>query len=169
MSELMKDPMSFYSIAFVIFLLLAFRYGRAPLLAWIDGEILKIREELGQAQKLRVEAEATLAEYSVKQALALAEAEAIVRNAVDEAVRLKAQAETDLTDALARHEEQALERVRLAEIEAISDVRTAAIELAIHMARTALSSNLDEATTVRLADQAIADLPKDTATKAKAA
>jgi F-type H+-transporting ATPase subunit b len=169
MNALMQDPMTFYSIAFVIFMGLAYRYGRKPFLTWIDAEILKIRDELDQARKLRAEAEATLAEYKAKQTAALAEAEAIVKHAKDEAVRMKSDAESDLKNALARHEQQAMERIRIAETEAMAEVRAAAIDLAMSMARKTLASELDATTATKLTDQAIADMPKAESAKAKAA
>ncbi|HEU0117137.1 MAG TPA: hypothetical protein VFR09_00765 [Alphaproteobacteria bacterium] len=169
MKEMLNDPMFMYSIAFVIFLALAIKYGRKPLLGWLDTEILKVREELDKARQLRAEAEETLAEYKQKQAAALAEAEAIVASAKDDAARLKTQAETDLKNALARHEQQALERIRIAESEAMEEVRSATVDLAISMAAKTLAGQLDDAAAAKLVDQAIADMPKLAASKAKAA
>ena len=159
MADLMHDPMFFYTIAFVIFFVLAFKYGRKPLLGWVDGEILKIRDELEQAQKLRVEAESVLQTYKKKQAEALAEADAIIKHAEAEAVRMKAQAEVDLKASLARHEQQAAERIRIAESEATAAVRAAAVDSAIIAAKKALTSQIDGAAAGKLMDQAIADMP----------
>jgi F-type H+-transporting ATPase subunit b len=169
MSGLFQDPMFFYSIAFVIFLALAWRYGRKPMLGWLDSEILKIRNELEQARKLRAEAEAMLAQYKAKQAEAMKDAEAIVRHASEEAARLRAQAAADLKDALAKHEQQAATRIRLAEAEAIADVRTAVVDLAMKLARETLAAKLDDATAAKLTEQAIAEIPKLAKTKTKAA
>jgi F-type H+-transporting ATPase subunit b len=168
MSELLKDPMFFYGIAFVIFIGLAYRFGRVGALSWIDGEIQKVRSQLDEAQNLRAEAEATLAQYKAKQATALAEAEALVCSAKDEASRLKAQAEADLKSSLARHEQQAIQRIRMAEASALADVRQRAIDLAMDVAQKTLQSKLHGEAASRLVDQAIADLPA-AATKAKAA
>ena len=168
MSELLNDPMFLYSIAFVIFMGLAYRYGRHGLLSWIDGEIQKVRSQLDDAAKLRKEAEETLAEYKKQQADALAEAATLVQNAKDEAVRLKAQAEADLKASLARQEQQAAERIRLAEVTALAEVRQRAIDLAIAEARGTLTTQLQGDAAAKLIDQAIADLPTATA-KAEAA
>lgn len=168
MSELLKDPMFFYSIAFVTFLGLAFRFGRAGFIAWIDGEIAKVRSQLTEAEKLRSEAEATLAEYKEQQAAAMSEAEALVRNAQEEAVRLKAQAEAELKASLARHEQQAIERIRMAEIAALADVRQRGIDLAMKIARQTLETKMQGEAGSKLVDQAIADLPA-AASKAEAA
>lgn len=169
MSGLFKDPMFFYGIAFVIFLGLAFRFGRKPALGWVDAEIIKIRDELEQARKLRADAEAMLADYKTKQKTALAQAEAIVAGAKDDAARLKEQAEKDLIASLARHEQQALDRIRVAEAEASAEVRAAAIDLAMEMARKTLTSQIDETASAKLIDQAIADMPTVSKAKAEAA
>lgn len=169
MNEMLKDPMFFYGIAFVVFLALVYRFGRVGIVAWIDGEILKVRAQLDEAQKLRADAEATLAEYKENQAKAMAEAEELVRNAKDEAARLKTQAEIDLKASLARHEQQAAERIRLAEAAAIAEVRQRAVDLAMDIARQSLGSKLQGETGAKLIDQAIADLPVSAPTKAKAA
>lgn len=169
MSALFNDPMFFYAIAFAIFIGLAVRFGRKPALNLIDSEIIKIRDELEQARKLRADAEAMLTEYKAKQKTAMAEAEAIVAGAKDEAARLKEKAEAELKSALVRHEQQALERIRVAEAEAASEVRTAAINIAMEIANKTLATNLDDAASAKLIDQAIADISKSSqAAKSKA-
>jgi F-type H+-transporting ATPase subunit b len=167
MNEILKDPMFFYAIAFVLFLGLAFRYGRSGFLGWIDGEIAKVRHQLDEAEKLRLEAEATLADYKAKQAAAMADADDLIRNAKDEAARLKAQAEADLKASLARHEQQALDRIRQAEANALADVRQRGIDLAMKVAQQTLEARLQGEAGAKLVDKAIADLPATT--KAKAA
>ena len=168
MSEYLKDPMYLYALAFAIFVGLAFIYGRGAFVAWIDGEIQKVRAQLDEAKKLRADAESTLVEYKQQQAEALKEADELIRNAKDEAVRLKAQAEADLKASLARQEQQALERIRMAEAAAMAEVRQRGIDLAMASARETLSSKLQGDAGAKLIDQAIADLPT-AATKAQAA
>lgn len=169
MNELLKDPVFFYGIAFVLFLALAYKKGKKPLLALLDGEIQKIRGELEQARALRAEAEATLLEYRSKQTEALNQANAILEHAKKEANQMKAQAEVDLKDALERHEQQALDRIRMVEADALASVRKSLVDMAMDTARNTLLAQMDEATAARLIDQAIHDIPKNSANKAKAA
>ncbi len=169
MSELFNDPMFMYAIAFVIFIGLAYRFARKPMLGVIDAEIIKIRDELEQARKLRADAESMMADYKVRQKEAFAQAEAIISSAKEEAERLKVNAEAELKNSLARHEQQATDRIRVAEAEALTEVRTAAIDMAMEMARKTLTSQMDETAAGKLIDQAIADLPKKAASKAEAA
>lgn len=169
MSDLTQDPMFFYAIAFIIFLALAYKFGRKPTLNWLDGEIAKIRIELDQARQLRAEAESTLADCKAKQAKAEAEAKTILAMAQEQVELMRKRAETDMAAFLARHEQLASERIRMAEAEAMADVRAAAVDLAMSMARKTLSENMPEAEAAKLISQAIADIPALKGTKAKAA
>lgn len=166
---MLHDPMFWYTVAFVIFIALAFKYGRKPMLGWLDSEILKIRDELARAAALRREAEATLADYKKKYDTAVSEAESILTHAREEAARLKTQAEADLKAALARHEQQAADRLRLAEAEALAQVRGAAVDQAMALARAELAKQLEGAKGAALTDRAIAEVSKSGGAKAKAA
>jgi F-type H+-transporting ATPase subunit b len=166
-NPLLQDPMLWYAVAFGVFAVLAWIYVRKPLLGALDGAIAKIQDNVDHARQLRAEAEATLAEYKKKSAEAMAEAQEIISYAREEAVEVKEQAEANLKDALARHEQQATERIRLAEAEAVAAVRSAAVDMAMDLARKALAS--ESGKSGALTDQAIAELPKLAAAKAKAA
>jgi F-type H+-transporting ATPase subunit b len=167
--KLSQDPMFYYTISFAVFVVLAYIYGRKPMLAWLDGEIQKVRDRLKEAEKMRAEAEAELAQYQKRQAEALAHAEALIRHAKEEADRLKAKAEADLKSAMARQEQMATERIRLAEAAAIEAVRQKAIDVAVDAARKSLRASLQGDAATKLVDQAIADMPQTGDAKAKAA
>ena len=169
MKDILQDPMGIYAIAFIIFLALAYKFGAKPTLAWIDGEIAKIRSELDAARQLRAEAETALADCKKKQAVAEVEAKAIVETAKQQVEAMRMQAEKDLMTALTRHEQLAAERIHMAEAQAVADVRSAAIDLAMSLARKTLSETLTNTDASKLIDQAIADIPPLKADKAKAA
>lgn len=169
MNDMLQDPMFLYAVCFFVFLALVWVYGRKPIVAYLDAEILKIRKELDEAQRLRAEAEALLADAKAKQSVALAEAETIVTHAKREAVRIQKQAEAELETVLAKHEQQAVEHIRIEEARALDEVRAAAVELAIDLASKALGAGIDETAASKLADQAIADVSLLSRGKAKAA
>ncbi len=168
-SEIFKDPMFFYGIAFAIFLVIALRYGRKPFVGWVDGEIQKISDELDHAEQLRKEAEATLADCKARQAAAHTEAEEIVAHAKLEAQRLREQTAAELDAAMKRHEQLAVEHIRLAQTHAQEEVRLAVVDMALQMARQAIAHNLTEADTHQIADEAILELARLGSGKAKAA
>jgi len=169
MKSLMQDPMFLYGVAFVIFLALAFVFGRKPALKWIDGEIAQIRSELDTARLLRADAEASLAECKEKQRQAELDAKSIISNARQQVEVMRKQAEIDLAASLTRHQQIAAERIRMAEAEAISDVRKAAIDAALTLARQTLKDTMGEKDASRLIDQAIAEIPSLKKAKPKAA
>ncbi|MFN7635030.1 MAG: F0F1 ATP synthase subunit B, partial [Acetobacteraceae bacterium] len=84
------------AIAFVIFVVLAFRPASKALTAALDGRADRIRKELEEATRLREEAERTLADYQRRQRDALQEAEAIIAQARAEAERMRARATAEL-------------------------------------------------------------------------
>ena len=169
MMAFLQEPMVVYAISFVIFGILAFRYGRKALLAWVDGEIAKIRTELDAARALRAEAEIALKACKRKQASAEAEAGQIVTAARIRVEAMRKKAEDDLAASLKRREVLAEERIHRAETEAVAAVRLATIDLAVSLVRKNLTENMSEDVASRLVDQAIADMPALGAAKAQAA
>jgi len=167
--KFLQDPIFFYAVAYAGFLIVAWFFVRKPALDWVDGEVDKIRDELEQAHRLRAEAEAALAESKAKKTATIVEAEAILAHAKEESVRLHAEAAEELKFLLARHEQHALERIRHMEEDAVARIRAATVDMAMDLVRKTLAERLDEATASRLADQAIADMPKLTPAKARAA
>lgn len=158
MSALLKDPMFFYSIAFALFFVVVYWKLRKPLLSWIDGEIFKIRHELDEAKKLRAEAEAVLADTRAKQHAAMAQSEEIVRLAKLDTEHMKQKASDELREILARQERMAAERIRQAEHEAESEIRAAAIRLAVNIARETLAQRADGEMGRKLVEQSIAEI-----------
>jgi|GEM_PF-499929 len=165
----LENPVVWYAAAVFLFVVLMFRVARKPLAGWLDGEIVRIRFELDEAKKLRAEAAATLEEYRRKQKEALQEAEGIIAHAKEEAGRMRAAAEADLKASLVRYEQKAEARIRLAETEALADVRAAVIDEAVAAAQKALATKLDASAAEKLADQAIAEVPSLTGSGPRAA
>ncbi|MER2519126.1 MAG: hypothetical protein ABTQ34_00360 [Bdellovibrionales bacterium] len=158
MSALLKDPMFFYSIAFVLFFVVMYVKVRKPALGWIDGEILKIRQELDEAKRLRTEAEVALIATRDKQQAAMARSEEIVRQAKEDAEHMKQKATDELSEILARQERLAVERIKLAEHEAEAEIRAVAVDLALTIAREALARNISGALSAQLVDHAISEV-----------
>jgi F-type H+-transporting ATPase subunit b len=107
-------------------------YMKVPgmLVAALDRRADKIRSELEEARKLREEAEALLAEYRRKTGNADAEAEAIVTQARREAEALSEEAKTRIEDYVARRTRAVEQRIAQAETQAVSEVRSRAIDVA---------------------------------------
>jgi F-type H+-transporting ATPase subunit b len=97
------------ALATVIFAIFAFRPASKAVTAMLDDRAEKIRQELEEAQRLREDAQATLASYQRRQRDALKEAEEIIAHAREEAERLRLHSTADLEAAMKRREAQALD------------------------------------------------------------
>ena len=164
----LENPYLWSGISLFILLVIGVKYGRGPILGWLDGEIVKIRMELEQAKALREEAENLLAGYKRKEQEALQEAAAMVAQAEREAEQMRAAAARELQESLARHAQQAAERISRAEAEAVAEVRRAVIDLASEASVQILRQQMTEAQAAAYLDRVIADLPGQLAKKAVA-
>ena len=157
--ELLEDTTFWYGVSFFVFAWIIVHFGGKPILDILDAEIAKVRAQLEDAKRMHAEAESQLAEYRNKHQTASQEAAAIVSAAKDEASRMRAQAEVDLRNTLALQEQKAMDRIRIAEENAMSDVRTVMIDQAMKAVRENLSQKMDFSTATRLVDLAISEIP----------
>ena len=167
--SLIADALVWYTLSLLIFFGLFYWKGRRPVLDWVDGEIAKVRVEFEQAKKLRAEADAALVSVRAQQQAITKEADSIIAHAQEQAAQMQNGAMEALRHSLQRREQQALDRIALAETEALAAVRRAVIDKAVAAAKATLATQLDAALIERLANQAIADVPQLAAVKAKAA
>jgi len=126
------DATFWVGAAFLLFVAILF-YFKVPgmMTKALDERAEKIGAELEQARQLREEAQALLANYERKQRDALKEAEEIIAHAREEALREAAIAAKKLDETIVRRQQAALEKIALAESQAETEIRDAAIEIAI--------------------------------------
>ena len=146
------------AVAFVIFVVLVLWKGMAKITVGLDKRADQIRAQLDEAQKLREEAQATLAGYQRQQRDALAEAEEIISHAKEEAERMKVDAAATLATTLKRREEQAVDRISQAEAKALQDVRNQAVDLAIAATGTLIGESMTSDVQGRLIGDATGEL-----------
>jgi F-type H+-transporting ATPase subunit b len=158
-AELFHDPELAVAIAFVLAMVLVGKRAWVTVIGMLDARTLKIKTELEQAQKLRDEAQRTLAHFQRKQRDALQEASAIVKHAKEEAERYAEKARRDLEAAIERRERLGTEKIALAEAKALAEVRNTAVDVAIGAARRVIADSLGGAQGSALVDQAIGELP----------
>jgi F-type H+-transporting ATPase subunit b len=160
MMELFNDSHFWVAVAFVLFVVLTAKPIGKAIAKALDARADRIRAQLEEAEKLRAEAEALLAENRRKQQDALREAQAIVANATNEAGRIHRETLAHLEDSLARREKMALDKIAQAEAEALAEVRREAVDVAIAAAARLLSETVDERRNEALVDTAIAEIDK---------
>jgi F-type H+-transporting ATPase subunit b len=157
---MLHDPEFWVLVAFVIVIVGGFIKVGPSIAKALDDRAGRIKAELDEAQRLREDAQRTLAEYQRKQRDALNEAASIIAHAKSEAERIGRQAAQDLEAALERRAHQAEEKVAQEEAKALADVRNTAVDIAIAAARQIIAEQLDGKAGGALIDQAIAALPQ---------
>ena len=130
--EFFRHAESWVLVSFILFVALLV-YLKVPALVakMLDERADKISKELGEAKRLRQEAEALLSEYKKKRQDAEVEARDIIAAAKTEAEAYAEESARKLKDTLARREAQAEQKIAMAEAAAVKDVRAAAADLAM--------------------------------------
>jgi F-type H+-transporting ATPase subunit b len=152
------NPTFWVGVAFVILLALMLR-AKVPSMITkaLDDRAAGIKSEINEARRLREEAEKLLADYRRKHAEAESEAKIIVETARREAEALAAEARRTLKETLERRTRSAEEKIARAELQAMSDVRGAAVDVALAAAERVLAGTAGKASAA-LVDQSIQDL-----------
>jgi len=158
-ASLFADPRTWVAVAFVIFFVLFGKTLWKALVGMLDKRADTIRAELAEAQRLRTEAEAMLADAAKSRDSALADAQALLEGARREATRLAALAVSDAEASAARRERMAMDRIAAAEKAAVDEVRYAAAEVAGAAAKIVISEGLSPDASNAIVDRAIAGLP----------
>jgi F-type H+-transporting ATPase subunit b len=158
---MLRNPEIWILVAFLIVIGIAI-WKKVPdmITRSLDERAAKIKAEIEEAQRLREEAQQTLALYQQKQRDALKEAEEIVVHAKAEAERLAQQAARDLEASLERRQRLAEEKIAQAEAKALAEVRDVAVDVAIAAARGMLTEQLQGDRGTTLIDDAISALPQ---------
>ncbi|NCP11899.1 MAG: hypothetical protein GW859_08125 [Sphingomonadales bacterium] len=147
-------------VGLTIFILLAFTVGKAwqKITAGLDERIAETRRTLDEAEALKTEAAALLAEAKQRHEASAGDATRIVEGAEAEAAGLIKQAEADAKALIARRQQGAEDRIAVAERQAIADVRATAVSAAAAAAASLIETKLDKNADARLVDEAISSL-----------
>jgi len=156
----LENPHTWVYLGFLLFVVLAGPKIWRALAQMLDRRSLKIKSDLDEAQKLKDEAQALLAEYQRKQRDAMREAEEIISNAKALAQRQIKDSAKKLEENLARREKASLEKIAQAEAQALAEVRREAVDVATAAAGQIIRSQVDGARGGALIDQAIAEVEK---------
>lgn len=158
--ELLNDPEFWVGIGTLIFLgVLLWQKVPALVTSALDARAAAIAKELEEAQRLRTEAEALLAEYKKKRAEAEGEAATILAEAKAEAERFAKEARTAIAAQIERRGKQAEEKIAQAEAQAVSEMRALAADRAIAAAETLLAARLDDKRAADLVKRSLEEIP----------
>lgn len=150
------NPYFWYTVSFIIFGILAWKLGRAPVTEGLDARIEAIRKEVKAAEDLRIEAQALLAQYERRQRDAVKEVEKILAIAKTQCDQYRTQAERDLADTLTAKRRRMNERVDLMRNAALADIRAQATEGVIDRTRALLAKKITKKAAGELIGRSIA-------------
>jgi F-type H+-transporting ATPase subunit b len=138
-----SNPSFWVGVAFFIFLGIAWRLGAfRQIIEGLDSRGRRIRAELDEAQRLRAEADALLAEYKRRRDEAEREAQDIVTAAREEAERVAREAQERMTEFVRRRTAAAESKIAQAETTAMQQVRAAAADAAVRVSETVLRDQM---------------------------
>ena len=154
------DPVFWVMIAFLAFVgLLIYYKVPGTVTKALDARADGIRKELEEARRLRDEAQALLADYKRKSSEAENEAKAILEQAKRESEALASETRRSLTEAVERRTKLAEEKIARAEAQALSEVRSSAVDNAIAAAEKILKARAASVSTAKsLIESGIRDL-----------
>lgn len=159
--ETMLESTTFWvAIAFAAFVALSYRAGKKAITGWLDSKIIKIKQDLFDAERLRLEAEELLRSAQKRHASATAEAATIIADAQKQASTLAATAEAETQKQLARREQQVIDRIAQAERQALSDVQRQTVAAALSVVRDILAKELTPQQKEQLAQSAVNDITR---------
>jgi F-type H+-transporting ATPase subunit b len=155
-SGMLAKPEFWVAVSFFGFVGLLLYYNVPALVGKsLDDRAERIRQELDEARRLREEAQALLADYQKKREAAEEEAKAIVEQARREADLLASETRKNMLEMLERRSKLAEDKIARAETQAISEVRSVAVDTAIAAAERVMAGKVSAASGAALVDQSI--------------
>lgn len=158
MQSFLTDEYTWYTLSFLLLVAIIVKKGGPKILGALDSRIAKIKADIELAESLRIEAQEMLAQYQRKQRDAAVEAEKILKDAKDAALKITAAAEQDIAEIVARREKQLDERLERMKINAIEDIRAHAASLSLEAAQKLIVANLDAKANTALLEASISGL-----------
>ena len=153
------DATFWATVGLFIFLAIVIYAGVPGMVAKsLDARADKIRNELEEARRLREEAQQLLAEYQRKRKEAEQEAGDIVAAAKREATMLVAEAKKNTEDYVARRTVLAEQKIAQAERDAVNEVRSSAVDVAVAAAGRLLADRVDTKADAALFKSALDDV-----------
>ena len=157
--EILREPEFWVGVGFVLVIALLVWKGAPTMIAkWLDSRAAVIAAELGEARRLREEAERLLADYHAKASGAEREAEAILTEARAEAARFAETSRADLSAQISRRAQAAEDKIAQAEAAAIQEVRALAADAAVAAAQKLIRARMNEQRAGNLIAESIKDL-----------
>jgi len=142
-------------VSFGILLWVLYKFAFPPILKILEERERKIRENLEQAERHRLEAERKLQEYEAKLNAASRDAEAVMAQAKERAQRLLEENEQRLAADAERIKGDTAREIDHERRKAIQEIRAQTTDLALLVAEKVVGRTLNDQDHRRLADEAL--------------
>ena len=154
--EFIYEPEFWVAVSFFIFIGVLVYFGvHMKVVSALDARALLISQELEEARRLREEAENVLADYRRKLGDVVTEVDNITALATTEAKNLAAETRQSLKEYFDRRIKLAEEKIARAEMEAVRELRSDAVEIAIAAAQKLITAKLTPDRAKKLVSESI--------------
>ena len=152
------DESAWVALGFVIFIALVWKKAGLAISDLLDKRVQKIKNDLEEAESLRIEAEKELKKFKGMQKEAINDAKRIVADAQVAADRILSAANEKANESIKRREAQAEAKIAAAEAAVISELRTKAASIAISASKEILSSELNGELNSSIIDDSVSQI-----------
>ena len=154
--EFIYESEFWVAVSFFIFIGVLVYFGvHTKVVSALDARALLIRKELEEARRLREEAEKVLADYRRKLGDVVMEVDNITALATAEAKTLAAETRQSLKEYFDRRIRIAEEKIARAEMEAVRELRSDAVDAAIAAAQNLIAAKLTPDRAKKLVSESI--------------
>ena len=154
--QFIYEPEFWVAVSFFIFIGVLVYFGvHMKVVSALDARALLISQELEEARRLREEAEKVLADYRRKLGDVVTEVDNITALATTEAKTLAAETRQSLKEYFDRRIKLAEEKIARAEMEAVREFRSVAVDAAIAAAQNLIVAKLTPDRAKKLVSESI--------------
>jgi F-type H+-transporting ATPase subunit b len=154
--QFIYEPEFWVAVSFFIFIGVLVYFGvHMKVVSALDARALLISQELEEARRLREEAEKVLADYRRKLGDVVMEVDNIIALATTEAKTLAAETRQSLKEHFDRRIKIAEEKIARAEMEAVRELRSDAVDAAIAAAQNLIAAKLTPDRAKKLVSESI--------------
>lgn len=154
--QFIYEPEFWVAVSFFIFIGVLVYFGvHMKVVSALDARALLISKELEEARRLREEAENVLADYRRKLGDVVTEVDNITALATTEAKTLAAETRQSLKEYFDRRIKLAEEKIARAEMEAVRELRSDAVDAAIAAAQNLIAAKLTPDRAKKLVSESI--------------
>ena len=150
--SMVESTLFWTGLSFFVLLVVVWRYVAPVVGDILDQRQARIQEDMDKAASLREQAQQALAEYETRLKLAKKEAQDIVAHAKKEAESMIAVKTAELERDLARRSEEAKTAIEHAKADAMRQVRSELVDLAVVAAEKIITSEVDKKKASALTD-----------------